>query len=77
MSAPLSPIALYTRLTEASAALGRQIFLLDTQDQELASPVASVWVHLDDPVSSTGQALIERLPAALAWEAHRQIEEGA
>jgi hypothetical protein len=69
MTMPLSPIALYARLAEASATLGRQIFLLDTQDPELASPVEAAWVHLDD--------LIEQLPAALAWDAQHQPQEDA
>jgi hypothetical protein len=69
MAAPLAPIALYARLVEASAALGRQIFLLDTQDPELASPVEAAWLRLDD--------LIEQLPAALAWDAQHQPQEDA
>jgi hypothetical protein len=67
VAAPLAPIALYARLVEASAALGRQIFLLDTQDPELASPVEAAWLRLDD--------LIEQLPAALAADAQRQPQE--
>jgi hypothetical protein len=67
MTAPLNPMILYARLAEASAALGRQICLLDTQDPALASPVEAAWLHLDD--------LIELLPAALVWDVQRQEQE--
>jgi hypothetical protein len=67
MSQPRAPIVLYARLAEASAVLGRQICILDTQDPQLASPVEAAWLHLDD--------LIEQLPAALAWDAQHQLQE--
>ena len=59
-----SPIVLYAKLVEASAALVREIERLDHAG---TLRLEAAWVHLDD--------LIEQLPAALAWDAERQREE--
>jgi hypothetical protein len=69
MAKPLapSPIVLYAKLVEASAALARQMQILDTHEPALAAPLEAAWVHLDN--------LIEQLPAALAWDAQRQPQE--
>lgn len=67
MSEPLSPIALYARLVDASFSLKREIERLEGAANTLFLDAA--WVHLDD--------LIEQLPAALAWDAQRQPQEDA
>lgn len=56
-----SPIVLYARLIEASAALARQIRILDTHEPTLAQPLEAAWIVLDD--------LLEQFPASLAQEA--------
>lgn len=62
-----NPIMLYVRLTEASAALAREIQRLDNHDPTLAMPLEAAWIILDD--------LIEQLPAALESDAQRQRPE--
>jgi hypothetical protein len=66
MRVPLTPIVLYARLAEASAALSRALSFL-REDDPLAPRLEAAWLHLDD--------LIEQLPAALAWEAQHQEQE--
>jgi hypothetical protein len=62
----LPPITLYARLAGASARLSRLLSYLGG-DHPLSQALDAAWVHLDD--------LIEQLPAALAWDAERQIKE--
>jgi len=67
MRKPLSPMALYIRLAEASADLARQLSSL-SPDEPLTLLLEAAWVRLDD--------LIEELPAALVWDAQRQAPPG-
>jgi hypothetical protein len=61
----LPPITLYARLVDAAFDVQREIERLDDAMHTLA--LAAAWMRLHD--------LIEQLPAALAWDAERQIQE--
>jgi hypothetical protein len=61
-----SPIVLYAKLVEASAALAREIERLDHAN---TLRLDAAWVHLDE--------LIEQLPDALAADARRQPQGDA